>query len=228
MSALKKSIDFFYDSVKSKKPVFKNGIAFEDPNIWSLSYGALLIKNSISLLEAYELFKEDKYRKLAESMVDELFKQTYHKGYFSINSANTYAYTHCHCYATEGMIYLNHKGYTQFKEVPLQCADWLASKQNDDGSMYNWQMTDKFKKEKQGDATSQAIRIWLLTDKNRFKHNISKATGFLKSLQSPGGGLYYNVNSEGRRSEDMNSWVTIFAAQATLWQLEDPDPLWIV
>lgn len=226
--ALKKSIDFFYNSVKQKEVIFKNGKGIVDYERWSLSYGSLLIKNAISLIEAYEYFGDNKYKSLAESMVRDLIAKTYKGDHFSINEKQPFVYTHCNCYATEGLFYLTSKGHREFSQLAMNSAQWLADNQNSDGSMYNWYLRNNVERDKQGDATSQATRIWLLADKHKFSKNIENATKFLKSLQHKSGGLYYNINSHGLRSEDINSWATIFAAQAVLWQIETPEREWIV
>ena len=64
-------------------------------------------------------------------------------------------------------------------------------------------------------------------DREKFKENIKKATSFIRSLQSAEGGLAYNKNEERGVSPDTNSWVSMFAAQALLWQIEEPDKEWI-
>ena len=226
--ALKKTIDFFYNSMKEKKAIFKDGQDITNLNIWSSSYGSLLIKNTIALMEAYEYYKDNKFKTLAESITHELVSQSFRNNHFSVNSKHSFVYTHCHCYATEGLIYLISKGYDEFTPLVFKSSQWLADNQNDDGSLFNWYLRDNVDRDKQGDATAQATRIWLLTDKEKFKDNINKSTLFLKSLQNHDGGLYYNVNSKGIRSEDINTWVTIFTIQAILWQLEKPERGWIV
>lgn len=225
---LEKSIKFISRSLTEKTSAFRDGKKIEDWSRWSLSYGALLIKNSMALIEASEYFDKSEYKELAETMVKDLVSNTFSKGHFFINSKQNFVYTHAHCYATEGLIFLASKGYKDFTPMINSSAQWLSEMQNDDGSMYNWYLKEDSQKDKQGDATSQAIRIWLLTDKKKFRENIDKGTLFLKSLQSEHGGLCYNINSNGEASKDINSWVTMFAVQAIFWQMEKPDAEWIV
>lgn len=226
--ALKKAIDFLYTNLKEKRALFKDGQDITNFDTWSFSYGSLLIKNTVALMEAYEYYKDNKFKTLAESLIHELIDQTFHQDHFSINYKHPFVYTHSHCYATEGLLFLISRGYNEFTPLVNSAAQWLADNQNSDGSLFNWYLRDDVDRDKQGDATAQATRIWLLTNKEKFKDNIDKSTLFLKNLQNHDGGLCYNINSKGVRSEDTNSWVTLFSIQAILWQLGKPEGEWIV
>jgi len=225
--ALRKLLDFVYGSLLKKQVAFKKSRAVVDLDKWSLSYGSLLIKNCIALYEAYEFFGDERYKKLAEQIAEELVEGTFKDGYFAINEKRGFVYTHSHCYATEGLLFMSAKGY-DYEGTILKSADWLAKNQNEDGSMNNWYFREGVEIEKQGDATAQAIRIWCCVNKGKYIENIKKATIFLKSLQSKEGGLAYNKTDKGRISKDINSWVSIFAVQALLWQIEEPNKGWIV
>ena len=89
--------------------------------------------------------------------------------HFSINEFQEKTYLHPHCYATEGLCFFHLNGFSQYSEIIKKSAQWLSEIQNDDGSIYNWQYNDNLTKEKQGDVTSQSIRIWLFEDKNKYK-----------------------------------------------------------
>jgi len=219
--ALKKLTDFVYNSLKNKQVAFENKKELIDLDKWSLSYGSLLLKNCIALYELYELYEDIKYKQLAEQIADELIKTAFKQDHFTINSQRDFVYTHPHCYATEGLLFLTTKGY-DFEEIIRKSADWLANNQNPDGSLYNWYSAEK-ELEKQGDATSQAVRIWCCVNKAKYTENIKKATSFLKTLQSKQGGLIYNQGSK-----DINSWVSIFTVQALLWQINEPEREWII
>ncbi len=225
--ALKKLLDFVYLSLLKKQVAFKNGRGIEDLNKWSLSYGCLLIKNCMALYESYEFFKDEKYKKMAEQIANEITDGAFKDGYFTINNKRNFVYTHPNCYAIEGLLFMSAKGY-DFDEVIGKSADWLASNQNEDGSMNSWYLRKGVELCKQGDATAQAARIWCCINKERYMENIKKATIFLNSLQSKEGGLAYNKDYKGKVSKDINSWVSIFAVQALLWQMEEPDKTWIV
>jgi len=207
---------FIKNTLSKKVASLKNGEPFIDNTKWSLSYGALLIKTAISLVEYGKFSKNQEYLDFAEKMVEEIVNKTFKGNRFSINEFQDWTYAHTHCYATEGLCFLHLNGYDQYLEIIQKSAQWLADIQNEDGSIYNWHNREDQKKERQGDATSQSIRIWLFTDKDKYRKNVDKAISFLKTLQSPDGGLHYNNNSK-----DVNSWVSMFASQALYWKIND-------
>ena len=219
--AAEKLARFIVTNLEKKNPTVQKDKPAIDKNRWSLSYGCLLIKCCIALYEYYEFTKEAKYKSLALSMTENLISKTFKTDHFVINEWNDFVYTHPHCYATEGLIYLASKG-CKLAKITESSAVWLAKKQNADGSLYNWYGNSE-PLQKQGDATAQAARIWLLVNKNKYSGNMQKALKFLHSLQSEEGGLFYNSNSA-----DCNSWVTLFASQAFYWELNKAEPEWII
>lgn len=224
----KKSVDamaqFIRSSLSKKIPSFRDRKPFIDNSNWSLSYGALFIKTAISLIEYGEYSHNLEYLNFAENLVKEIIGKTFRGDHFSINEFHNWTYTHPHCYATEGLCFLYLKGHKQYSKIIEKSAQWLSSIQNNDGSVNNWHYRDNVIKEKQGDATAQAARIWLFQDKTKYKENINKAILFLKTLQSSEGGLYYNNNSK-----DINSWVSMFALQALYWNINNRlDFEWII
>jgi len=219
--ALRKLLDFVYTSLLKKNVAFKDGEPLIDLDRWSLSYGSLLIKNCMALYEAYEYFDDIKYKDLALNLAKELIDQCFKEGHFNINGERNFVYTHPHCYATEGLLFLSSKGI-EFDDVVMKAAEWLASNQNEDGSLSSFYYKN-VELTKQGDATSQAVRIWSCVDKEKFIDNIGKGIEFLKTLQSDKGGLVYN---EG--SADVNSWVSIFTLQALYWQFNQSEKEWLL
>lgn len=215
-------LNFIYRSLLDKKPINLNGTspANLDFNHWSLSYGSHLLKCSIALSQSSNIFKSEKEK--FDELIDRLcidILQNFHNGHFHKNSNSKDIYTHSHCYATEGLIYLNRPEYI---DVIQESANWLATVQNQNGSLYNRYFSLNGQDEV-ADVTSQAVRIWLWTDKEKFSSNIEKGFGFLKSLQSPEGGIYYKPGSK-----DINSWVTMFTMNALLWHNYGADAKWLI
>ncbi len=120
-------------------------------------------------------------------------------------------YTHAHCYALEGLSFLTSHGYP-FKDEISEGADWLALHQNDDGSVFNWyKAKPEREKLKVADATVQSLRVWLLTDRKKYAHNIGKAYQFINSVIKDGGLPYHSS------SEDINAWATMFLLETFLY-----------
>jgi hypothetical protein len=181
---------------------------------WSLSYGCLLIKLAIPLYLLYESTHNPMYKQKAITLAKELISRCFHEDHFSINEYIPWVYTHPHCYATEGLLFLQKKGIHDFDEIIIKSAEWLVKQQNSDGSLYSWYYRPGVEKVKNGDCNAQAIRIWIAVDSKKYKENIEKGFAFIQTLQSPEGGLYYSPESK-----DINSWVSLFAWQAYNWKL---------
>lgn len=215
-------INYVFHNLSNKTPVQfneSNKTVF-DFNHWSISYGSHLLKCCIALSQSSKMIKSEKEKndKLIEKLCLDILPN-FHKGHFHINSNSEEVYTHSHCYATEGLIYLNRPEYLH---IINESAKWLATVQNSDGSLYNRYFSTK-NQEKVADILAQAIRIWLWTDKERFDFNIKKGFGFLRSLQSPRGGIYYKQGSN-----DVNSWATMFTMNALLWNHYGVDTKWLI
>jgi hypothetical protein len=214
-------LNFIYNGLLNKRPINLNGASQDnlDMNHWSLSYGSHLLKCCIALSQSSNIFENE--REKLDILVDRIcldILHNFHNGHFHKNSSSKDVYTHSHCYATEGLIYL---GRQEYLKIIQESASWLASVQNPNGSLYNRYFSSN-SQEEVADATSQAIRIWLWTDKDFFSANIEKGFNFLRSLQSPEGGIYYKSGSK-----DINSWVTMFTMNAVLWS-NNVNPKWLI
>ncbi|MFA6888186.1 MAG: hypothetical protein WC254_01695 [Candidatus Woesearchaeota archaeon] len=185
-----------------------------DKEKWSLSYGSLLIKMAIPLYLLYESTNDLMYKNKAIALCQELISLCFKEDHFCINSYSSKVYTHPHCYAIEGLLFLKEKGISNFDHIIIRAAEWLAKQQNSDGSLYSWYYHTEIEKIKNGDCSAQAVRIWLAVDKKKYKKNIESGFQFLSTLQSKEGGLYYNS-----LSKDINSWVSLFAWQAYDWTI---------
>jgi hypothetical protein len=152
-------------------------------------------------------------------------------GRFFIAADDGRSYVHASCYALEGLM--------ASPEVGAQLragARWLASIQEDDGSLPCWLPEDGATTLDAGldagrrpsDVIAQAIRIWTAVDARAFAKAIDAALSALFRRQGPTGALSY---LEPDDSPDLNSWCTIFAAQALRSVLtaasgeDEPSPL---
>jgi len=218
----KELLNFIYRSLLDKKPINLNGTSPENVDFshWSLSYGSHLLKCAIAISQSLNVFNNDSEK--LDALIDRLctdMVKNFHNGHFHKNINSREIYTHSHCYATEGLIYLNKPEYL---DVIKESANWLASIQNHNGSLYNNYFSSK-QQEEVADVTSQAVRIWLWTDREKFSDNIEKGFGFLKSLQSPEGGIYYKTGSK-----DINSWVTMFTMNDIIWDHNGANAKWLI
>jgi len=167
------------------------------PNDWDKTSSIHLAKLSIPLLKAWKILEEEKYKKITINLLDWAVSLQSGNGRFRLNKNISLTFTHFHCYATEGFLYayalLNDEKYF---DIAKRGGEWLASVQNEDGSLYRWYPyspkvkgfipIDMIYREKAHDATAQAIRIWKALKIN--KKGIANAEKYLES-QLNGSGL---------------------------------------
>ncbi|MEM9195662.1 MAG: hypothetical protein AAGF12_41225 [Myxococcota bacterium] len=67
------------------------------------------------------------------------------------------------------------------------------------------------------DATAQAVRLWTLSDRRQYAGELEGALSFLEQCQTVSGGIRYESESD-----DVNTWATIFTAQAARWITRGP------
>ncbi len=187
----------------------ERGGANEDAGRWSTVFGPHLIKSISNMSPGGGPWR---------SIADELISRWYPGGQFRPDSGGSPAYLHAHCYAVEGMLAL--------QDVPRQVVErvtvLLAEEQAESGGIPRWWPGDQ-DPVLAADATAQAVRLWLLLDRERFQDNIRRGTAYMGQILGPGGGVLYSP----RRNHE-NSWATIFAVQALIWQDVQPDPAWLI
>src|SRR5882724_2597814 len=193
------------------------------PHHWSTIYGTHQLKTVIALDCLAEDLGDDSFRDLARGVMDEMAPACFKEGAFRIGPTDTVVYTHAHCYSLEGLLYMRARGYADTTAYLRAGADRLKSWQNEDGSVYNWYEDPAKNRSKVGDASAQAVRIWLAVDAQGYRASIDRGLAFLSSLRSPGGGLVYCAGSR-----DVNSVTSIFATQAMEWALRGARPEWLV
>ncbi|MGK7914651.1 MAG: hypothetical protein AB4038_03775, partial [Prochloraceae cyanobacterium] len=181
---------------------------------WSKVFGASMLKTVIALDALTQETGDTTYLELGLEIAEEVVAKCFNNGYFRIFSDNDAVYCHAHCYALEGLLHLQARGYTYTNVASILKAgvEQLQTWQNDDGSLYNWYNSANKQQLKVTDATAQAIRIWLAVDRQAYSKNIERGLNFLARCQSSEGGLYYHAGSK-----DVNSWASIFALQALDW-----------
>lgn len=192
-----------------------NDEAIKQSERWSLGYNCHMLKVVICLAAYYEQYSDPKCIDLIEDIIHD-FLPLYQDGYFYTDSQSSNIYIHANCYAVEGLICLQQKGFKDFSMTISKCAEWLATIQQADGGIPSWYDEQNTIFTSHADTTAQAVRIWSFVDRGLFQAEISFALDFLKRLQSPEGGLYYCSESK-----DINTWATIFAVQAIQWATED-------
>jgi hypothetical protein len=215
LDMLTRMTNFLYLSLKNRQIMMSLGVqTTEVPRKWSTQFGASMLKTCIALHKIAKLGHKPHLHALIDDVVYELTNTCFHGGTFYPYLGESSIYTHAHCYALEGLLYLHHQGYSGFRSLLRAGADQLKCWQNQDGSLFNWYNNPSVHPLKVSDATAQAIRIWLAIDRVFYAPQIQRGFDFLISLIAPGMGLYYST-----RHQDINSWSTIFVIQAIEWYI---------
>jgi len=214
--------------------------------------GCLHVKNAIGLIYYGQLSNENRFVEAGKKVCDWAAKLLSKDGLFWANRRKKYVFTHAHCYAAEGYLYAYYFCRNQdYLNVVRQAGDALINCQNMDGSLYRiykkklsmkrwigskhemslkWWIAERKHPWKTVDATSQAIRIWLLLysiDKNeKYMLAAKKALTFIKSCQvlvtddsNMLGGFYYQCLDNGENNDrilnkGMYTWCTQFGTSA--------------
>ena len=198
-------------------------------NHWSRMSSCHHLKIILTLLDLYKLVGSEKYLISSKKLFNWGKSLSRKNGMYALSEQCEETYTHAHNYAIEGLL----KAWDFFKdatflESAIAGAKWLAAMQNNDGSFWNFYNT-KRKRIKVSDATAQALRIWVILERNGvrlFSENIGKSLQFLSKMQclSPNkqsnGGIFYG-QQEKNMIEHVNSWATFFTIQALLFRHEN-------
>ena len=211
--------NFIHDTLRSRRGV--QASATGDPTHWSLSYGAHLLKVSFAIT-AYEIRTHDRR---CSGLIDQLLEDLAplcSGGRFRVNASQDTSYLHAHCYALEGMLRMRDRS-SRAAELLDDGVAWLASIQDPEGGIHAWHDGQKAQGAIHADCTAQAARLWASVDPERYSSQVTSALGFLASLQSPQGGLYYEPGSA-----DVNTWCTIFALQSTRWASKGAVPWMLI
>ena len=197
------------------------GDSDSDPSHWSVSYGSHLLKLAVALTAYEEARSLPGPSGSVQQLVDELVP-LYDGGRFRVNALSPETYMHSHCYAVEGLITLDCRGLGTFGQLIGGAADWLAQNQLEDGGVPSRHDGQVALGPAHTDCTAQALRIWSLVDRERYATQMSRAEAFLYEIEK-GGAFRYRPDSD-----DMNTWATMFAAQALHWAEEGGDWQWMV
>jgi hypothetical protein len=193
-------------TTRLERRVATEGGAEAAPDHWSASYGCHQLKCVISLLALADIQPERSSNALIERMLRDLLP-LFESGRFRVNAVSQLTYTHAHCYALEALLVLDGRGWHEVRPWIEAGAAWLAALQQEDGGVPSG-FGGPVPAVAHADCTAQSVRIWACVDALRYRAAIGRGMSFLSGL-SHEGGIRYRAGSD-----DINTWVTIFGAQA--------------
>jgi hypothetical protein len=177
---------------------------------WSLRFGPHLMKSLLGLL-LYARHKKRALPLVACDRIEDLAEAS-----IGSTSGSDPAYVHALCYALEGLWMSSTVSDTRPDARIQSSLEMLAEVQTSNGGIPAYVHDGQGLGPCRVDATAQAIRLWILTGPEIYASEITRAVCFLQSMQAPSGGMRYQEDSD-----DINTWATLFAAQAVDWYLRD-------
>lgn len=182
------------------------------PRRWSLSFGPHQLKAVNALVGAERLGLVSPGTIAAvEAWARGTCASHFHDDHFHWRADRCASYAHAHAYAIEGLLACRRDGVPVKGGAALCRAggEWLARVQAPGGAIPSWHGEGDELPLLAADATAQAVRIWAVTDRERYGEPIERALRFLDTLTEAGGGVRYAATHDER-----SSWATLFAIQA--------------
>jgi hypothetical protein len=164
---------------------------------WSRAFGPHLLKLAVAL-------DEPGLPGLAERFV----RTCWDGERFRTHAGSTSWYAHAHAYALEGLLALRARGHAIDMSVVDAGLDTLRRAMHDLGTST--------------DVAAQLVRLGLLRGWAPEDEGLHRAWERLRGRACPGGGVLYRDDSP-----HVNTWATVFAAQALRWSRIGADPAWL-
>jgi hypothetical protein len=237
LKAAEKSANFlnlnFIKRNNEIRPVYdvKKNQFINDSKEWSLVSGSYHTKIAMGYLNLYKNTKKKKYLECGKKILKTYLKKQKKNGEFISTKDNTNL--HPHCYSLEGYWscgkFLKNK---RFNSVSLNGIKWVLKNINLDGFPPRLKFKNKFNFFERIDILSQTLRLIVLhkeklnlnkLDKVKIKKlikNIMNNQKINSKNNKIKGGFIWGKKSNGEKTNDVNTWVTAFAAQS-LSILED-------
>lgn len=187
------------------------------PPRWSEAWGCHLLKLALPLRAHVRVLGRG--QALADAALDRLTRELAELaegGRHVTHAGAQTTYVHACCYAAEGLLAVDPAIDPGARGRAAETAAWLASIQGEDGRLPAWHDGERGEGPFPADVVAQSVRIWCAVDRRRFAPAIDRGLARLGVLQAPSGGLRYTAGSA-----DINTWATVFAAQALAWASGD-------
>jgi hypothetical protein len=196
---------------------------------WSLISGTFLVKVAVGLTNLAEASEEKQYRKAVESLCAWGIAQQEPDGRFPTAESRRETFLHPHCYTAEGLLVA---GLALKREEWIEAAGkavaWIAPHQLPTGGFPAFYEGGRFLPIESPDISSQVLRLYLLLPESLRAQIALDPVGVVRSVAasqsqdtSPAanGGIasgkaWFHEENGDRAGEHVNSWVTMFCAQA--------------
>ncbi len=192
-------------------------------------------KIGMVLTELWVLTGEEGFRLAAARTCESAGRLQRADGAFWATRERSYVFSHAHCYACEGLLYVGsllQRG--DLEEAASRGVRWLASRFVEEGRLMSryhisakpdfWRVriSQAIKRHEPFDALAQSARLFLvLNSDGEFRSACTVAFKRLLCFQQPDGGFAYMRTRFGR-SHERYTWPAQFAVQALAWMLVPP------
>ncbi len=204
----------------SKKKFFYNKKA------WSMISGPYHTKISIGLYNLYSVIKKKNYLILADNIIKNSISKQKENGMFL--STNNHTNLHPHCYSAEGIwVAANIFKKEKYYHSVLSAFNWIKKKMKKNlpprlfflnkKSIYNYRV----------DSISQFLRLMtVLNIDNKIKLDNTLCKKLMKTILKNicrsrnkvlDGGFYWGNQSNGKKTQCVNTWTTAFALQSLIY-----------
>jgi len=194
---------------------------------WGWQPGSYHAKAAIGLLDAAAATGNDDLTGKAMQLCENAIELQHKSGRFITNKSDNSTHLHPHCYSAEGLLYAGIKlKEEKFVGAAEKATEWALLNQASDGGV-NAFFDGKWNRSQRSDVLAQVLRLAAaLKNIGRLQGIADEKIGALrKSLLSfqnmkageQQGGFFYGQELDGGNKNCLNSWCTMFAAQALQW-----------
>ncbi len=179
---------------------------------WSNAWSAHLVKAAMALHRWADHAGDAGAREAAAELVESVLP-LWDGERFRVTEDGPLSYLHATLYGFEGLSWLTAQGLGAWGDVVARGAAFAAGLQTPAGGVPPFFDGAQAWGDPRADVAAQAVRLWVATDAAGWDAAIDRALSFLGGLQTPEGGVRYEASSA-----DVNTWASLFAAQALLWR----------
>ena len=190
---------------------------------WSRQPGSFHAKALLALLKLNKITNEKRYHLAAEKLALAVLTIQQPNGRFITHDQSGSTLLHPHLYTLEGLAAFGFaKENFQIVESVQKGIEWVLKNQNSDGSIYCFFENGSFRPYIRADILAQTLRMGSILVSHghflRYKQSLNRLRNCLITYQVKSGpqtgGYLYGQEENGKVHNHVNSWVSMFAAQA--------------
>ncbi|MGD2279011.1 MAG: glycoside hydrolase family 76 protein [Candidatus Omnitrophota bacterium] len=203
----------------------KTGDREDSPRKWSSQSGSYHAKIALGLVDLFDITKNERYKNAVLKLCRRCMDFQDGPGRFVTSRADNSTHLHPHSYSAEGLLYAGiYFGEDEFIESAHRAVKWALDNQCPDGGVPKKFNGEKFIPYYRSDVLAQVLRLGVVLSDigklgEKYLPRLEMLRDKLLAYQFSGkgrqaGGFYYGTALDGLARDHINSWCTMFAAQA--------------